>query len=84
MTFSMRAFAPEAAAGGRPKRKFQTPSFSYESWRASLGGAEAGFTVPASAVDTSKTLIIGSMDVGSVSFGWSVVRVAPLATAYAA
>lgn len=72
---SAREFAPEAVPG-RKKRRFFIPAFDEESWLETAGPDFV--TIDASCVDRDKAICIGSLDVGTVAMGWSIVEFAPL------
>ena len=74
------AFAPDVDPS-RPaaKRRFFVPEYDFAYWRASIGNDLASaLSVDASNVDQSQAIRVGSLDPGSVSFGWCVVEFAPL------
>lgn len=77
----VRMFAESVAPGkSRRVRKLFVPEFDPESWRPTLGGCEPSWLLPASSVARS-TVKVGSVDLGTVSYGWSVVEFAPINSA---
>jgi hypothetical protein len=70
-------FAPNAR---QARRRFFVPDFSFDAWRASIPDEIVSMLVVDDAlVDASRVVRVGSLDPGSVSFGWGIVEFAPLA-----
>lgn len=56
------------------------PEFSYDAWRATIPyETVSSLIVDDALVDASRVVRVGSLDPGSVSFGWGIVEFAPLA-----
>jgi hypothetical protein len=76
-----RAFAADCIPTTKAKRvrKLFIPTFEPDEWRRTIGHLAVDWIVDESTVDTSQVTRVGSLDVGTVSYGWGVVEFAPLA-----
>jgi hypothetical protein len=73
-------FAPEVSVAKGQRRRFFVPPFCYDSWRAKISdGLVEMLCVDERRVAVGEAVRVGSLDPGSVSFGWGVVEFAPLA-----
>ena len=76
-------FAPDVTPAQKraAKRRFYVPPFSYHEWQRAADVSTTQVLVADAAVDEGRAVRVGSLDPGSVSFGWGVVEFAPIVTA---